>query len=80
MDTTTAEQQRQAIVDALAAQGLEAMYGKGGFWVRRQGWMSFSKARRLAGVAAPERVVYPKIATELSFVVRAFNRPQRGTK
>jgi hypothetical protein len=46
----TRREERQAIRDALAAQGIEAMYGKGGFWLRGRGHVTFAQARKLAGV------------------------------
>jgi hypothetical protein len=32
------------------------MYGKGGFWLRGHGHVSFAQARKLAGVAVPEEL------------------------
>jgi hypothetical protein len=46
----TRREERQAIHDALAAQGIEAVYGKNGFWLRGQGHVTFAQARKLAGV------------------------------
>lgn len=50
----TQREARRQIVEALAAKGIEAVYGKGGFFVRGQGHVSFDAARNLAGVAVPE--------------------------
>ena len=43
---------RQQIIEALATQGIEAIYGKGGFWLRDQGFKTFAQARKIAGVEA----------------------------
>jgi hypothetical protein len=45
---------RQEIIEALAAQGIEALYGKGGFYLRGQGFVTFAQARKLAAVVVPE--------------------------
>ena len=46
----------QVIGDALAElTGREVVQGKGGFWVRGQGWISLAKARTLTGIPAPKR-------------------------
>ena len=45
---------RQQVLKALADKGIEAVYGKGGFFLRGQGHVSFAQARKLAGVAVPE--------------------------
>ena len=47
---------RQQIIQALASKGIEAMHGKGGFFLRGQGHVSFARARKLAGVAVPEEL------------------------
>lgn len=44
------------ISTALATlKGAEVMFGKGGFWVRSQGFITLAEARKLTGVAAPKR-------------------------
>lgn len=50
----TKADERKAIIESLREQGLEAVYGKGGFFLRGEGFVSFAKARRLAGVAVSE--------------------------
>lgn len=52
----TKREAREQIVEALAEKGIEAMYGKGGFWLRGHGHISFVQARKLAGVAVPENL------------------------
>lgn len=51
----TKRDERQAIIDAFAEMGIEAMYGKGGFWLRGKGGeptrhVSFAQARKMTGV------------------------------
>ncbi len=50
----TQREARRQIIEALAAKGIEAVHGKGGFFLRGQGHVSFSQARKLAGVAVPD--------------------------
>jgi hypothetical protein len=50
----TQREQRQAIMDALITQGYEVIYGKGGFWLRGHGHVTFAKARRMSGVTVPD--------------------------
>jgi hypothetical protein len=35
------------------------LYGKGGFWIRGEGWISLAKARRITGIKAPKREPRP---------------------
>lgn len=51
-EAETKREARQEIIAALAARGIEAVYGKGGFFVRGQGFVTFAQARKLAAVAA----------------------------
>ena len=53
-DRVTQSEARAQIIDALARQGIEALYGKGGFFLRGRGFVTFAQARKLAGVAVPE--------------------------
>jgi hypothetical protein len=63
--------ERERIISALRAQGRDACYGKGGFFIRGQGWTSYAAARKLAGLDVPEelhrrpreRVLYGDAAT-----------------
>ena len=48
----TKREARQQIIEALAAQGIEALYAKGGFILRGQGFKTFAQARKIAGVEA----------------------------
>ena len=48
----TQREARQQIIEALAAKGFEAVYGKGGFWLRGEGFKTFAQARKIAGVEA----------------------------
>ena len=50
----TQREARQEIIEALADKGIEAVSGKGGFYLRGQGHVTFAQARKLAGVAVPE--------------------------
>lgn len=52
----TKSEARQEIVEALAGQGIEAIHGKGGFFLRGHGHVTFAQARKLAGVAVPEEL------------------------
>lgn len=45
---------------ALEAQGLEALKGKGGFWIRNEGWISLAQARKRTGLAAVPRQIRPR--------------------
>jgi hypothetical protein len=42
------------ILNALTAQGLEVLSGKGGFFVRGEGWISLAAARKRTGIATPK--------------------------
>lgn len=46
-------EQRLAIIEAFAAQGIEALHGKGGFFLRGQGFVTFAQARKMTAVAVP---------------------------
>ena len=50
-----------AIVDALKAQGKEVVSGKGGFWVKGEGFITLAAARKLTGLKAPERSQRPRM-------------------
>ena len=52
----TKRDERAKIIAGLRANGMEAIYGKGGFWIRGQGFVSFAKARKLAGVVVSEEL------------------------
>lgn len=52
----TKREAREQIVKALAEKGIEAVSGKGGFFLRGHGHVSFSQARRLSGVAVPDEL------------------------
>lgn len=43
------------VLAALKAQGKEVMMGKGGFFIKGEGFLSLSKARRLTKIRAPKR-------------------------
>lgn len=38
------------IIEAYAAQGAEAMSGKGGFWIKDRGFVSLAQARKETGI------------------------------
>ena len=67
----TRQEERERIISALRAQGREVCYGKGGFYIRGQGWMNYARARKLADLEVPdelrrhprERVLYGDAAT-----------------
>ena len=41
---------QKKIVAALESQGFEVAPGKGGFFIRGTGWVSYSKAKSIAGI------------------------------
>ncbi|MDO8615876.1 MAG: hypothetical protein Q7T33_09100 [Dehalococcoidia bacterium] len=49
----TQREQRVAIIAALAAQGIDVLSGKGGFFIRGEGWITFAQARRRSGIVVP---------------------------
>lgn len=69
-------EQRIAIIEALESQGLEVLYGKGGFFIRGEGWISFAQARKRSGVAAPDELKRnsyekPKAMHPLAFIAKS---------
>lgn len=47
--------QHEDISAALSAlKGAEVCFGKGGFWIRGQGFITLAQARRLTGIAGPK--------------------------
>jgi hypothetical protein len=44
------------VMGALKAMGKEVISGKGGFWIRGEGFVTLAQARRLVGIPAPKRV------------------------
>lgn len=71
MNTTT-QQELQA---ALEAQGFEVLQGEGGFFLRGHGHVTTAKARKMTGLAAPERVYREKIVYgEYAEMVAFLNR------
>lgn len=53
---TTRRDQRQQIIERFAEMGIEAMHGKGGFWLRGHGHVSFAQARKMTGVSVPDEL------------------------
>lgn len=49
-------EQRQAIIAKFAEQGIPALHGKGGFFLKGEGWISFAAARKRTGVDVPENL------------------------
>jgi hypothetical protein len=41
---------QQQIIDALQERDIDALAGKGGFFLRGRGWVSYATAKRLAGI------------------------------
>lgn len=58
----TRDAARAAIIAAFTAKGIDVLYGKGGFWLRGQGWVSFADARRLSGVKAAPANRQPRVS------------------
>lgn len=52
----TKREARRQIVEALASKGIEAAHGKGGFFLRGHGHVTFAQARKLSGVAVPDEL------------------------
>lgn len=43
------------VLNALELMGKEVIYGKGGFWIKDEGFITLAQARKMTGVAAPKR-------------------------
>jgi hypothetical protein len=43
------------VLEALRATGREVVSGKGGFFVKGEGFISLAQARKLTGIQAPKR-------------------------
>lgn len=66
---------RSEIMSALEAKGLNACFGKGGFFIQGQGWISMAAARRLTGIQAEPRVARERIAAYGDYAwIAAINR------
>jgi hypothetical protein len=52
----TKREARQQVIEGLASKGIEAVHGKGGFYLRGQGHVSFAQARKLSGADVPEEL------------------------
>ena len=50
------QSERERIMARLNEMGFEALYGKGGFWLKGHGHISFAKARKLAAVEVPDNL------------------------
>lgn len=59
---TLQQTQRAEIIAKFKDAGVEAIYGKGGFFLRGEGWVSFAEARKRTGIAAPERQFRPRVS------------------
>ena len=46
---------RKDVFDALKASGCEVIYGKGGFHVKGEGFITLTQARKRTGIVAPKR-------------------------
>jgi len=46
---------QRTIITALASRGFETLTGKGGYFVKGEGFLSAAQARKLAGLPAPQR-------------------------
>ena len=46
---------KQEVYDALVTVGYDVIKGKGGFWIRGEGFVSLAQARKRTGVIAPKR-------------------------
>lgn len=46
---------RQDVQEALQAAGCQVLSGKGGFWIRGEGFITLAAARKRTGIAAPKR-------------------------
>lgn len=63
------------VFDALKAQGHDVLHGKGGFWLKGEGFVSLAKARRMTGTKAPKRETRPRISAYGDWAtVAAMNR------
>ena len=45
----------EQIIEVFKGQGINALYGKGGFWLKGQGFISLAKARQLTGIKGTAR-------------------------
>lgn len=46
---------RQRVFDALTALGYQAMYGKGGFWLKDGPFVTMRQAQRMTGIKPDKR-------------------------
>jgi hypothetical protein len=56
MTTSTKAEQRAEIIAAFRAQGIEALHGKGGFFLKGEGWISFAAARKRTQVTVADNL------------------------
>lgn len=54
------------------------IYGKGGFWVKGQGFLSLSQARKLTGILAPKREFCPRVSAWGDYATIAMINRRRG--
>jgi hypothetical protein len=50
----------RTVLAALQSAGLEVLSGKGGFWIKGEGFLTLAQARKRTGIAAPEREARPQ--------------------
>lgn len=50
------------VLDALVARYGDAVYGKGGFWIKDGGFVTLAKARKMVGIEAPAREFRPRVS------------------
>lgn len=54
------ETAREVLIALNKIKGEEnVLYGKGGFWIKGEGWISLAQARKLTGIKAPKREPRP---------------------
>lgn len=51
----------QDVQNKLREMGKQVLSGKGGFWIKDQGFVSLAKARKMTGISAPKREAREKV-------------------
>lgn len=59
------------VLDALNDQGLEVLAGKGGFFIKGEGFISLAQARKRTGVATKKREVRQRVTAYGDYAIIA---------
>jgi hypothetical protein len=72
------QESTKEVLNALVTRGFEVIYGKGGFWIKGQGFITLAQARKLTGIQAPKREFRPRVQAWGDWATVAMINGRRG--